>query len=197
MKSSEFIIEMPQIITPLDRYDTEDTKQQCLTSYHRKTATVVERLSNTATLYHIGDNDNGVYFSELGGDIGYYAKYTVVQMHHRVLPSEYGIRQLLINSYPNMGPAKTGVGKHIFWNHLYPKYRALISDSQQTENGRSFWEYRIVEALQSNIPVTMVDTNDLTTVEILSFDDITRLQSSIWGVNNWFKRIVLIIGDTR
>lgn len=197
MKSSEFIIEMPQIIPPLDGHDTESIRKFCLKNYRDKVAKSVELLSNTATLYHIGNNDSGIYFSELNGDIGYYAKYSNVQMHTKLVKHEYGIRQVLINSYPNMGPAKIGVGKHIFWNYLYPIYNTLISDSQQTENGRSFWEYRIVEALERNIPVCMVNTNDLTRVEISSIDDIPHLQQSIWGTQNWFQRVVLIIGKTK
>lgn len=197
MKSGEFIIEMPQIIPRLDGHDTDSIRKFCIKSYRDKVAKSVELLSNTATLYHIGNNDSGIYFSELNGDIGYYAKYTRVQMHPKLVKHEYGVRQILINSYQNMGPAKTGVGKHIFWKHLYPKYNTIISDSKQTENGRSFWEYRIVEALQYRVPVSMVNTNDLTQVEISSIDDIPQLQQGIWGTQNWFQRVVLIIGETK
>ena len=185
--------EMPQIISPLNKYDTENTRLQCLKSFKNGSASFVEQLSRYASLYKIGNDNRGIYFSIMDNNVGYFADYKKTQMSEDLVPLGYGIRQVLINSYPDMGPSKIGVGKIIFWNHLFPKFHCLMSDSQQTENGRSFWEYRIVEAFEKNLIVRMVDTNNKTSVELLSVDDMHSLSSKIWGVQNWFQRIILIV----
>jgi CTP:phosphocholine cytidylyltransferase-like protein len=185
--------EMPQIIHSLGKYDTENTRQRCLMSLKNGSASFVESLSSSASLYKIGNDNAGIYFSILNNSVGYFADYKKVQMSDLLVPSEHGIRQVLINSYSNMGPAKIGVGKLIFWNHLFPKFHCLMSDSQQTETGRAFWEYRIVEAFERNLTVRMVDTNDKTFVELSSIDDLHSLSSKVWGTQNWFQRIILII----
>lgn len=189
----DYITEMPQIISPLDTHDTEEIRRACVKSLNNNSSTIVEKLSENATLYHVGSDSKGVYFSAINSDIGYFAKYKVVQMHPSLISNEHGVRQVLINSYPNMGPAKTGVGKKIFWNHLFPKFHVLMSDSQQTENGLSFWEYRIAESFEKNLSVRMIDTNDRTTVDLTSSDQLHLLSSKIWGTQNWFQRIILVI----
>jgi hypothetical protein len=195
VRAKEFkkINEMPQIIQPLTDPDTEETRRFCVKALNNKSATLVEPISASASLYHTGNDDNGIYFSSINNEIGYFAKYKKVTMHIDLVPNESGIRQVLINSYSNMGPAKTGVGKLIFWEHLFPKFHTLISDSQQTENGRSFWEYRIAEAFDKKLLVRMINTSDRTYVDLESPDQMHSLSSKIWGTQNWFQRIILII----
>jgi hypothetical protein len=101
---------------------------------------------------------------------------------------------VLIKSYRGIGgAATTGVGKMIFWDHLFPKYHCIVSDNQQTTDGIAFWNYRIQEAFERDLVVRLVDTNDRTYKDVNNFDELSRLRDEIWGPSKWFQRIILMI----
>jgi hypothetical protein len=171
------------------------TQKECEKSLKNGLASEVSNLGGDAKLYQIGDSNTGVYFSAVGGTtIGYFAKYSNVLMDQTVAPSTQTMRQVLIKSYRGIGgAATTGVGKMIFWDHLFPKYHCIVSDNQQTTDGIAFWNYRIQESFERNLVVRLVDTNDRTYKDVNNFDELSRLQGEIWGPSKWFQRIILMI----
>lgn len=185
--------EMPQIIGDLNYYDTRSTEEQCALSLRDDSAELVKIINENSGLYHIGNDYNGVYFTAFKGNLAYFAKYQKVEQHEKLIPNKTGIRQVLIKRVLDAGGGTTGVGQMIFWDYLFPKFKCLISDSQQTTNGRSFWEYRVSEALQKGLTVRMINTASHEFVDIHSQRELEDLSNEIWGTSKWFTRICLVI----
>ena len=81
----------------------------------------------------------------------------------------------------------------IFWDILFKEYECLISDNQQTDNGKQFWEYRVVEAFNKGLIVRLINTNDNTFIDIKDQHQLENLNKNIWGTSKWFQRIILVI----
>ena len=76
-----------------------------------------------------------------------------------------------------------------------PEFGCMVSDSQQTDSGRGFWEYRIDEAFEKGFVVRMLDTNSNTSVVLKSREDLWELSDQIWDMRSWFTRIILSISS--
>lgn len=57
-----------------------------------------------------------------------------------------------------------GLPKKVF-NNLLQEYAIIISDSEQTPDGKRFWERRILQSMNSGFFVYYVDTNQLGSLE--------------------------------
>lgn len=193
MKARE-LLEMPQLIPSLDTASVREIEARCSTAVLKSTATLVEPLAGEARLWRINEGTGGVFFSTtVAGDIGYLARFKRVELHTNQLSTRFAARQVLIHRTAGAGSAKVGVGKRIFWDHLMPMFGALVTDSQQTEDGRSFWEYRIAEALELKKHVLMIDTNENTSIRITSAAELDALSPKIWGPSRWFQRVQVLI----
>lgn len=196
MKSfQQYLTELPQHIPNLDTSEVDAVVKACRSSMNDKTATCVKHLDSTSALYHFPTKQNaGVYF--LGtqpNTVEYFVKYEPVKLHSNTLPLGQGVRQVLIARLPEASAFAAGIGADIFWNILFVKHKCLISDSQQTSAGKTFWEYRIKEALERQHTVRMINTNDNTFVDVTSVAQLKSMNSQIWGTSRWFQRIVLVI----
>lgn len=56
-------------------------------------------------------------------------------------------------------PYVQGVTKKIFFNYLLQRYPAIMSDGQQTDDGRNFWMDRMAEATTLGYRVALVNLN--------------------------------------
>jgi len=195
MKFQQYLIEHPQQIPNLDGGEVDVVVKACRSALNDKTATLVKKFDDTTGLYAVQTKSNaGLYFlCTLPSTIEYVVKYEPVRMHSALLPQQSGIRQVLIKRLEGASPYAAGIGADIFWNFLLPKCGCLLSDSQQTSNGRTFWEYRIKEALETNRTVRMIDTNAVSFVDIATIAQLKSLSPQIWGPSRWFQRIILAI----
>lgn len=187
------LYEAPQIIGDLDLHDTKSTEEFCLQLLNDKSAKLIKKIDNNVELYQLGSDDRGIYFTAFKNAIAYFAQYQKVEQHEKLIPSKFGIRQVLIKRVLDGGGGTTGIGKMIFWEYLFPKFRCLISDSQQSAKGRSFWEYRIAEAFERRLTVRMIDTSSHSFVDLHSASELQELSPQIWGTSKWFTRICLVI----
>lgn len=195
-KERDNLIEVPQIIDDLNNHDIHDIRLLCEKSLKNHTARKILEIGNHSNLFHLGDLNKGVYFSATNtGGIGYIAKYSSVMMDKSIVPSTKTTRQVLIKSFRGIETqsASTGVGKMIFWDYLFPQFGCMVSDSQQTNDGIAFWDYRIREAFEQNLIVRLADTNDKTYKDLSNYDELSELKSEIWGPSRWFQRIVIMI----
>lgn len=183
--------EMPQLISKVDSMTIDQAEKECIFALKRGLAKEISRLSNHTCLYQI----SGCYFLATDNHIDYIVKYQSVELNEKLLQSKYGIRQILIKRFSNASVFASGIGADIFWNHLFPMTKCLISDSQQTDNGKQFWEYRIAEAIKRKLTIQMINTNDNTSVEVKTMPELAKLQHEIWGTSKWFKRIILVIKE--
>lgn len=195
MKSfKQYLEEQPQLIPNLDNFNLDSIEKLCKSSMNNKTSDIVRKLDSTSAIYHLdGKNSSGIYF--LGtqpNKIEYFVKYEPVKLIDS-FKKEKAIRQILISRRTGAGVLSAGVAADIFWNILFPKFGCIVSDNQQTKNGISFWEYRIKEALEKQLTVSMIDTNDKKIISIKSLSELKDLTPNIWGTSKWFQRIVIVI----
>jgi len=104
-----------------------------------------------------------------------------------------GARQILIHRFANASVYAVGIGATIFWDYLFPEYSCLVSDIQQTQDGKKFWEYRIKEAFEKNKTVRMINSENKEYQDINTLEDLASLNSQIWGKTKWFQRIIIVI----
>jgi hypothetical protein len=86
-----------------------------------------------------------------------------------------------------------GITKHVFWNILYPKNNAIMTDSSQTKQGRQFWRSRVGDALGKNIPVYFVNLGSWEARLIKDTNDYERAAKEAYGREPHHYRLRLLI----
>ena len=92
--------------------------------------------------------------------VAYYMKFRfdMINLIKRQCVSQIAIwRSRMVNE-------QSGMAKRIFMNHLIPKYGNIITDSEQTEDGRRFWADRIREYIERGYKLEQFEeqiTNEL------------------------------------
>ena len=74
-----------------------------------------------------------------------------------------------------------GLAKKIFFNYLFPQADCIVTDKQQTQYGRAFWESRIYESFGKKLPVYLLDQNEKTQTLLPSSYDFDDLANTWWG----------------
>lgn len=109
--------------------------------------------------------------------------------------SKTPFRQCLVwRNKSNISPATVGFAKKVFWDILFKKYQAVISDSQQSKDGEGLWDNLIQEALTSKGYIVKVhNTNDKTFKQYTSWEQIANDKSSHYGTANFYQRFIISI----
>lgn len=131
-----------------------------------------------APVYMFGDGEKVSYiFLVENGEITYLLKY------HKVRYSGVKLGRQVLVIRVKMTEATVKFARHVFFKILLPKYKALITDKQQTKFGRNFWEHAISDALTQNLNVYFLDRRPAVHVlhPIKDEDELERFSSGIWG----------------
>ncbi len=177
----------PQLIV-LDPFEVKQAIDEIQKNINKSTE--VEVHDDTHQLRHLTLPSHSYYF-ELSDnkDIDYLVRYKKVQ-----LPGmNFAIRQVLVHRTRNGNIYLAGLAKRIFWDYLLPKAK-LISDSQQTDKGKEFWEYAISVAISKKVPVHLIDTNTNSYTLIESNKDFMEKAKNAWGSSKFFQRYIFMIG---
>lgn len=183
-------MEMPKNISELNPTEVleliqfvKNTKEKAikLCDYHTMQIFVVE-----------GTGFEVFYAVNFAGVVAYAAKVKKVEQHPSLIPQGFAGRQVLIKKFTSSPSFR--ISQFIFWLIL-EKYGTIVSDIHQTPDGRSFWGYRMLEALEKGHKVQMLDTNsrEITTITSPEQLDMMCYNGEIWGDANWFTRILLCI----
>ena len=192
MKLSD-LYEMPQLIKELPTLDAKLLTDQCRAALRDGTATVVKKFDETTSLFHVAHGADGIYFLK-SDDFDYLCRYRRVDLPLDVIPGKNkGIRQVLIKRCRTTNVYANGIAHDIFWDILLPKFGVLVSDCEQTEDGRRFWFFQVGEALKRGKTVRFINTNDSTFEDAANPTDLNRLMASSYGVEKWFRRCVISI----
>lgn len=188
---SELLIETPFQLDNIDWHDLNDiekNKQQFKIFNSNKYKKLVEKLTNHASVYKVGSE----YFcldNEFKA-ITYYMKYEVG--NNGKLGSY--VWQSLVWTEPSAEYIKHFPEK-IFFNDLLTKFGTILTDSEQTWDGRRFWKHRIVESFDKQLNVYFYDfsNHNLIQIEDNSHFRMTELVHDIWGNSNKHKMKRMII----
>ena len=89
-----------------------------------------------------------------------------------------------------------GLAKTIFLNELLPKYKTIITDAYQTQDGKRFWGNRIVEALGNGLFVYYINSLQPRTIKqthsISELDNLVN-NDKVWGDSQKFQAQRLVI----
>lgn len=142
--------------------------------------------------------------SEIEPEIVYELKLLIRETPNAYL-NERNATQLLV--WRTVVPAHQGVlngfAARVF-AHLLNAYNIMITDEQQTSEGKRFWIYRMAEAIESpSQKVFYIDLNELDenmTPEVIEIKDFEELQEKYvpigWGGDESHKERVFAISKT-
>ena len=194
MNKSEIINESPQDII-LDKAEVHTSEAEIKNNINN--STLVKEYSKTVSLFHLIISKNKSYYflyNKVNKQVDYFVKYSKVEFSPKVLPvNNYGIRQVLVHRDSRSSGYTPGFAKSVFWEYLWTKNNCLVSDSQQSDDGRGFWHFVIKDAIEKSLTVRVVNTNDNTYKDYTSYDEIILDQDKIWGGSRWFQRMIIAI----
>ena len=186
IRAKERLEAVPKLIS-LDDSEVQSAIKECKQLLPQ--SEVVEEIGRN-TLRHVTSPAGGLYFlySESKQSILYFVRYRKIDL----AGFPQAARQVLVwrNSADT---ANVGIAKHVFWKYLFKRFHVLVSDSQQSDKGKAFWQYQVHYALQNGHTVELVNSNDRTSVKLTSLTDLEDLEEKVWDPRDWFKRILLVI----
>lgn len=194
MKLKELLTEMPQSIGPLDQQLIDNAINDCLQNIN--SAIVVETIGKFGTMYEFTDKGYSYYFiynSESNGTdrIEYFVRFHAIDFDASLSPRK-AIRQVLL--WRNKSSMySVDVAKHVFWDLLFPQFKCLASDSQQTSSGKFFWTSAVGSALKKGLTVRIINTNDKTFIDVTSIEEFAKYVPTTWGTKSWFQRMIIVI----
>lgn len=175
----------PQLIK-MNPMEIKHALEEIKTNFGR--SKVVEQHSTKSALRHVDLPQHGYYFV-YSNQVDYFVRYKKVDL------GKYGraSRQVLVwRNKAALNPFTVKVASHVFWDILYPT-TDLVSDSQQTEDGRAFWQYAIDRALETGQWVDLINTSDWTATSISNKLELEDVMPKAWGTSSLFQRYVFLI----
>jgi hypothetical protein len=134
-------------------------------------------------------------------NIGYVAlvvdeKVVYLVRHKEVRANGFRLgRQVLLWRYYSE-PKASGFAEHVFNEILLPKYTALISDTQQTDLGKTFWQSMLRKSFDRPDRYAYYLDRRSTPVRLLplsSMDDVKEFSSELWGSDEGHLRTFAVI----
>lgn len=124
--------------------------------------------------------------------IYYFVHYVEVDDFENI--SRVPFRQCLVwRDRKNPIMATVGFAKKVFWDRLFKKYGAVVSDVEQTEHGEGLWDNLTLEAFKKGYTVRVHNTEDGTFKEYSSRDDLAQDKKKIYGYERFYQRYVISI----
>lgn len=120
-------------------------------------------------------------------------------VHYKEFPgfkniSKTPFRQCLVwRNKANRVAATVGFAKKVFWDILFKKYNAVISDSQQSKDGEGLWDNLIQQAFDKGYVVKVHNTNDKSFKEYLDWMSFANDKDSHYGDSNFYQRFIISI----
>lgn len=87
-----------------------------------------------------------------------------------------------------------GMSSHVFWEILFPEFGTVMSDSQQTDDGKTFWRRQLGRAIKNKFFAYIVNVSS-GSIEKITTDTEKAFGPMVYGKDGIFKRWRLIISD--
>lgn len=148
--------------------------------------------SRDVGFYSLTTSKGNYYFLYKDRIIYYFVHYKEFPCFKNI--SKTPFRQCLVwRNKINRTGATVGFAKKVFWDILFKKYNAVISDSQQSKEGEGLWDNLIQQAFEKGYIVKVHNTNDKSFKEYKSFDDLDNDKDSHYGDSNFYQRFIISI----
>lgn len=180
-----------QMIDVLNPAWVEHTKKLLYSKMVKSKPTGTYR--GVANVYQIGDHGVGYCVLEHQGEILYFVRHKLIRANN----IHFG-RQVLVWRLSGDFVAQ-GFPQWVFLNYLLPKYKALITDTQQSPSGRQFWQWILAEQVKhEGHYVYFLDRrstpNSLTRLH--TDQDLIDTKDLIWGTSEGHLRTHAVVSLT-
>lgn len=175
----------PMLIEPLDTVELQKDSQD----YWNKNKSKFKP-TDTENLYKSGDDHNGYFMFVVNDEVEYFVKFKDV----RNIVGQKVTRQVLVHRNKSSF-LSAGIPKIVFFDYLIPMFGGIVTDTQQTYNGKRFWEGVTMDALQhpEKYDVYIYKQNTKETVKIHSRYEMDQNVKNIWGDSRLFEYILIAI----
>src|SRR5437879_6955465 len=119
----------------------------------------------------------------------YFVKY--IDVHFAAVPG----RHIIQIAVWRRTAAPPGLARHIFWEHLFPIYGAIMTDAQQTAHGGMFWADRIQEAWDRNLFVYRVNLVQHSHTRLVHIKEYYQWANTVQGNKIGDQQEILLITD--
>lgn len=191
MSNYPLLQEMPQNIESLDWHALNDLDQNAVLYQKLSRDKYKKHLMTVFASANIYQSGSKIFcLDSKMGAVTYYLHY---QVANNGKLGDY-VWQSLVWSYP---PAAyiAGIPQQIFFENLLPKFGTIITDSQQTWDGKRFWQLRLAEAFEKKLNVYFYDFQTHEIIKIENYVDFRKLSQAndIWGPSDkhQMKRMVI------
>lgn len=188
IRERDSLNESPKNILPLETSKIEKE----ITSYYKNNKTKFKP-TNTKYLLKSGDDQNGYYIFIKDDIIHYFVRFKAVK-YPKLLKGRL-IRQVLVQRI-DFSSYSSGIPRKVFFEHLLPTYGVIVSDTEQTLDGRKFWTNAVIEAINDpKYSVFMFNSDNIqkTFIELNTEEQFHESVENIWGDSNFFKKVLLAI----
>lgn len=195
MRADEIIIESPQMVEPTDfNLSNKEKNREILRDLlKKKKETYIDDVD--FEIFITGDHEKGsvVLWNKNEELIGYYVKFETKRYS---FIGETVTQVALWRSPMISGTVRKTT--HIFFNYLLQNWETIMSDGQQTVNGRDFWIMRMNEANDKGYSIGIAHLIDKTIVWKRPEESLTQWleeQSSAWGDTNYHRSLRFLISN--
>ncbi len=168
-----------------------------LSSLHSKNPRVISKykvVDKEWDIFSVKSDDSEEVWVEFDGLIKYHVEVETFDLvfpnkTHRMVGQTSVWRDKTFSKIPK-------VAKFVFLNILFPRYHAVITDYRQSTDGKDFWSYRVLEALETGLYVYGVEGYDqpritVESIEQLTHDNLDDYYTSGTDFDGEFRRILI------
>lgn len=185
------LLEMPQVINSLNPFEIDELVEFISQNSSKSEFICRHFILDVRVIKSPGFEI--FYAIDSNGKVVYASKVRKIEQNQKLIPQGYAGRQVLIKKFSSSSTFR--ISSFIFWEVIFPRYHVIVSDSQQTLDGKSFWSYRLMEAIERGFVVRLMDTNTNQIKVISTVEELHELTdgNSVWNSGSWFTRIILCI----
>ncbi len=122
--------------------------------------------------------DNGYYWVEDSGKIIWLVKYK--KLRRNWLPTVSVLTQVLL--WRDLDSALPGnFTRLMFFNFIFKRHPAILSDKEHTPHGERFWRLRLAEAFKKNLNIALINLDKQESIQVTSADELVALFKKAWG----------------
>lgn len=156
---------------------------------------LIKQLSDNINLYEVGPKYVVIDERTLPKRCIYYVKYSLKNINYVV--NRQAVSQILVWKKVGASSVLSGLPSKIFFDYLLPKTGLIITDYQQTSNGRRFWGDRIAGALERGLYVYYVNLQPERVLgQITNVDQLDNLSSFLYGKHQKYRQRRIFITNT-
>lgn len=179
----QMLIEMPKNIPDLDWFELNDDETNALlykkySGFKYKWKKKVLRINDYATIYRHRSE-----FFCLDTNAHRITYYMSCSVSNNKMLGQFVWQSLVWVSDEYHRIYLNNIASQIFFEQLLPQYHTIVTDSEQSWRGKSFWRMSIAEAFSFGLHVYFCDFSNGTLEKLNSFKDLDKFQSEydIWG----------------